>query len=160
MRIKPQTAIVVTIAIFAIGIAVTSALGLWSTKSNKTPRRYAQNEESAGSYDPGDIRGSYTFDEISNLFNVPIEDLCAAFSVDADLADSFRCKDLESVFAGSSYDIGTGSVRMFVALYQNLPYDPPEEMYLPEAASGILKENCSLSQNQLSYLETHTVSFP
>ena len=35
--------------------------------------------EFAGQYNPADIRGSYTFDDISNAFEIPIEDLGKAF---------------------------------------------------------------------------------
>ncbi|MGE4352926.1 MAG: hypothetical protein AB7D36_02430 [Oscillospiraceae bacterium] len=156
MKIKPYTAIIIVLAIFIAGIAITSAIGLWSTKSNKTPAKLTESEFS-GEYDPADIRGSYTFSEISSLFNVPIEDLSAAFGFDEDDASTFKCKDLESIYGESEYEIGTGSVRMFVAYYLGLPYEPSEETFLTDTAVQILTEQGNLSEAQQRYLDDHTL---
>ncbi|MGB8983706.1 MAG: hypothetical protein WCC12_17690, partial [Anaerolineales bacterium] len=47
------------------GIAVSSALGWWQTESTKVPAAYTEGEF-AGQANPADIRGSYTFGDISN----------------------------------------------------------------------------------------------
>ena len=96
VKIKPQIAVVVTITVFVLGITITSVLGLWKTESTKIPAKYKEQQYS-GQYNPADIRGSYTFSEISRLYNIPPEDLFAAFGVDAAKTPDFKCKDLESI---------------------------------------------------------------
>lgn len=157
MKLKPQTAILAALAIFISGIFLTSAAGLWNTQSTKIPARL-DIQQYSGAYDPADIRGSYTFSEISSLYQIPLSDLAAAFGVGEQDASGFKCKDLETIYADSAYEIGTGSVRMFTAFYLGLPYEPTEEDYLPEPAAEILSERGSMTQEQQDYLQTHTVS--
>lgn len=183
MKLKPQTAIFASIGIALIGIVLSMALGLWKTESTKVPRRLQQIETSQAptknqgegqnqstspkpgdsqnqvQYDPMDIRGSYKFSEISNLFKVPLSDLAGAFMIKEN-ADTFACKDLEKIYADAPNEIGTGSVKLFVALYVNVPVDLTEETYLPEAAVQILKAKGTLSAEQIAYLEKHTVKLP
>ena len=156
MKIKPQTAILIVLAIFISGITITSALGIWATTSSKIPVKLKDAQYSQ-EYDPSDIRGSYTFSEISQLYNIPINDLAAAFSVDKEKAPDFKCKDLESIYADSQYEIGTASVRMFAAYYRGLPYNPTEETYLPDMAAKILAEKSKMTPEQRDYLGSHTI---
>ena len=158
MKIKPQTTIIISTCIVLAGIIVTFVSGLWVTQSTKIPDKLKQSEYSQKN-DPADIRGSYTFSEISKLFNVPVEDLASAFLVEEDNAGEFKCKDLEKIFADAPNEIGTGSVRMFVAFYQGLPYSLTENTYVPARAAEILKQKSSITPEQLSYLESHTVTF-
>ncbi len=157
MKIKSQTTIIIAVCIVLVGIGLTSAFGLWTTQSTKIPDKLNQTENSQ-KYDPADIRGSYTFSEISDLFNVPIDDLANAFSVNPNDAKEFKCKDLEKIFSNAPNEIGTGSVRMFVAFYHGLPYDLNETTYVPDHAAQILKQQSSITPEQLSYLESHTVA--
>jgi hypothetical protein len=157
LKIKSQTAIIATVTIVLAGVIITSALGLWQTTSTKVPQRYKQQEYS-NLYDPADIRGSYTFLEISNLFDIPTEDLTAAFLIEERAAATFKCKDVELMFAEAPEEIGTKSVRMFVAFFKGLPYETIEETYLTEAAAQILKEKSDITADQLAYLENHTIS--
>lgn len=156
MRIKPQTAIISVLAIFIIGIAITSATGLWQTQTTKTPSKL-ENAQFSDKYDPADIRGSYTFSDISRLYGLPLGDLSAAFGVDEAAASDFKCKDLESIYGESQYEIGTASVKMFTAYYLGLPYEPSEETYLPGSAATILTEKGNMTQEQRDYLKGHTV---
>lgn len=157
MKIKPKTTIIISICIVLAGIVFTSAFGLWVTQSTKVPDKLKQNEYSQKN-DPADIRGSYSFSEISNLFSVPVEDLATAFLVEEGDAEEFKCKDLEKIFADAPNEIGTGSVRMFVAFYHGLPYDLTESNYVTDRAAQILKQKSSMTPEQLSYLENHTVT--
>lgn len=185
MKLKPQTAIFASIVIAVIGIVLSMVLGLWNTESTKVPRRLQQIENTTGQgsgtnqgagqnqstspkpgdsqsqvqYDPMDIRGSYKFSEISDLFKIPVSDLASAFYIKEN-AESFACKDLEKIYADAPNEIGTGSVKLFVALYVNVPVDLTEETYLPEAAVQILKAKGTLSAEQIAYLEKHTVKLP
>jgi hypothetical protein len=175
----------VSVGIVILGIAVTSAFGLWTTQSDKIPKRLdsealssldSANSGTASStsqasgasgvsqgtleYDPADIKGSYTFLEISNLYLIPLKDLTAAFSVPEADAATFKCKDLESIFSDAENEIGTASVRLFVSYYHGLDYDSDEEVYLTEKAFEILKQGTRATEDQLAYLETHTVAVP
>lgn len=156
MKLKPQTAILIVLAIFISGIAITSAAGVWTTKTTKVPAKLTDTEYS-GMYNPADIRGSYTFSDISRLYDIPVEDLCAAFGIDEEQVSDFKCKDLESIFAESPYEIGTASVRMFTAYYLGEPYDPAEVVYLPDTAVNILMERGSMTQAQREDLESHKI---
>ena len=160
MKLKPPIAVLAVIVIFAAGILVSNATGLWSTKTTKTPSRIA-SLETADAYDPNDIRGSFTFGDISSLYGVPLEDLAAAFGVDEKVAVGFKCKDLETLTEDTAeetdYEIGTASVRMFVADYLGLPYTPTEETYLSAAAAEILVEQGTMTPEMSEYLTAHTV---
>ena len=60
-----------------------------------------------------------------------------------------------TVKAGSEQEIGTTSVRLFVAFYKNLPIDLTTDTFIPEQAAAILKVH-GLTTEQSAYLETHT----
>ncbi|WMJ83252.1 hypothetical protein ACS3UN_09255 [Oscillospiraceae bacterium LTW-04] len=156
MKIKPQIAVIVTIAVFAFGITVTSVLGLWKTESSKIPAKFKEQQYS-DQYNPADIRGSYTFSEISRLYDIPSEDLFAAFGIDATQKPDFKCKDLESIYGDSEFEVGTSSVKMFAAYYLGLPYEPSEESFLPDSAANILNEKGNMTESQREYLSNHTV---
>lgn len=148
------------ISIFVImfgGIAISSALGWWQTESTKLPATYTEGEF-AGQANPADIRGSYTFGDIANSFDVKPEVLAQAFQVTTDDPAAFAIKELETMYLDSGYEVGTNSVRLFVAYYLGLPFDTAgEEIYLPEPASNILLNEAELTPEQLTYLETYTV---
>lgn len=156
MKIKPQSAVVLTVLVFVLGIVITSVLGLWKTESTKIPAKFKEQQYS-DQYNPADIRGSYTFADISRLYDIPSEDLFAAFGVDAAKNPDFKCKDLESIYDAATYEIGTGSVRMFTAYYLGLPYDPTEETYLPVTAAEILEAKGNMTSEQRDYSNSHTV---
>lgn len=155
-------AAIIFVVIFG-GISATAALNWWQTEGRKEPARIEQGE-SAGEYDPGDIRGSYTFGDIERAFKLPAADLAAAFGVSA-LGDPplFAVKDLESLYAeaaAAGTEVGTDSVRFFVALYTALPYTPASEVYLPLPAVEMLIARGGLSAEQIAYLQTHSVAVP
>ncbi|NLI41937.1 MAG: 4Fe-4S binding protein, partial [Caldisericales bacterium] len=72
MRITPRWMAVFIVTVLFGGILLSIALGEWTTKSTKEPLTFAEGEF-AGEYNPADIRGSYTFGEISRLFEIPLE---------------------------------------------------------------------------------------
>ena len=153
---KPLAAIIL-ILLFG-GILFSSALGWWQTESSKEAAVFA-NGEFAGQPDPADIRGSYTFGDVERNFGVPAATLAQAFGVASDSEPAaFQLKNLESIYADQEFEIGTASVRLFVALYMGLPYDLAEESYLPDSAVDILKSQATLTAEQTTYLDTHTVT--
>jgi hypothetical protein len=156
MKLTAKPLAVIVFVLFFGGIFSADLLGWWETAKSKKPMVYDQGE-AAGQYDPADIRGSYTFGEIAGFYAIPLTDLAAAFRVPADSAAAFQVKTLESLNAGGEFEIGTGSVRLFVAWYRGLPYAVPEDTYLPIEAAGLLRAGGNLEAEQIAYLETHSV---
>lgn len=157
MRITPRWMAVFVVTILFGGIFVSIALGEWTTKSNKEPLKFTQGEY-AGQYDPADIRGSYTFGDVSRLFEIPLEDLAIAFRIVEPNVAAVGVRTLEEKFGNLGVDLGTGSVKIFVALYKGYPYElNAEDNYLLPEAAELLKQQASLSPEQLAYLDTHTV---
>ena len=152
------------IILFIFGsIAATSALGLWQTTNDKTPAVFKEGDYK-GEYNPADIRGSYTFQEISGTFNIPLDDLGKAFNLkDSSTYAGFKCKDLEALYGELSTEgkeIGTDSVRYFVSLYIGLPFTPGEDTCLPDTAIHILKSKASIPEEQWKDIEKHSVPLP
>lgn len=144
--------LVIFVVIFG-GIMASSNLGLWKTESTKIPKKISSGSYT-GEFDPGDIRGSYAFSDISKNFNIPLEDLGQAFGIKENVA-SFKVKELETIYG--ELEIRTGSVRLFVALYTGLPYEIREESYLPQSAVNILKAKGNLNSEQMAYIEDHAI---
>lgn len=156
MRIKAWVMAAVAVVVFFGGIALSSALGYWKTTSEKIPA-VIQEGENAGQADPMDIRGSYTFQNISDNFTIPIEDLAQAFGVTMNPA-GFKCKDLESLYGDlADVEIGTESVRYFVALYKGIPVQDSDAADLPATAAAVLREKATISDIQLEQLAQNTV---
>jgi len=159
--------LIVLIVIFG-GIWGTMAFNLWNTEcggggqgsgGGQIPVTFKVGDF-AGEYNPADIRGSYSFGDISELWEIPLTELETAFGLGAieNLAD-FRCGDLEAAYANLEEDveIGTGSVKVFVALYTGLPYMLSGDDYLPQSAAEILKAKATLTEDQVVFLDTHSV---
>lgn len=139
------------------GIAVSSALGWWQTESTKVPAAFTEGDF-AGQANPADIRGSYTFGDIANSFDVTPEVLTQAFQVTSDDPASFAVKDLEALYLASGYEIGTNSVRLFVAFYAGLPFDTTgQDIYLPKPAADILLGRATLTPEQVRYVQAYSV---
>ena len=168
MKIKNwHMGLIVLIVIFG-GIAGTMVFNLWKTEGggggqgnggNKVPVTFKVGEF-AGEYNPADIRGSYSFENISKLWEIPLAELGTAFGLEdiEDLAD-FKCKDLEAAYANLEEDveIDTGSAKVFVALYTGLPYTLSGDECLPQSAVELLKAKANLTEDQIAFLDTHSV---
>jgi hypothetical protein len=150
--------IIIIVVIFA-GIWATIAAGLWTTESDKIPVTYKEGEFE-GLYNPEDIRGSYLFKEVSDLFEIDLDVLYKAFGLENINNEELKSKDLEGLYAEADNEIGNGSVQVFVALYKNLPI-VLEDTFLPEQAVEIIMENNKeLTEEQILYLKEHTVILP
>lgn len=158
MMLNSRTLAVLLVVIMFGGILGSSALGWWQTTSSKVPVSFAEGEF-AGQANPADIRGSYTFGDVSQSFAVTPEILAQAFGAGTDAPAGFQIKELETIYADSGFEIGTASVRLFVALYCGLPYDltTAAETFLPQSATDLLLARGNLSEDQLDFLKTHTV---
>jgi hypothetical protein len=152
-------ALIVPLVVFG-GIALSAALNMWNTTSNKEPVKYTAGEF-AGQANPADIRGSYTFGDIEKAFAVPAAVLARAFglAVGSDPAKA-QVKELEGLYAGklpAGQEIGTDSVRMFVAAYKGLPYTPEDDTALPVQAASALKALGTLTPQTTAWVDKHTV---
>lgn len=157
MKIKKMTMGIIILLIFTLGIAATMSLNLWATTSKKVPTKIDAGT-SSGAYNPADIRGSYTFEEISALFDIDIQVLYTAFGIPPETeGTSIKSKDLEGLYENAGVEIGNGSVKIFVALYKNLPIALDDNYLLKQAADLIIEANKNLTEEQKAYLETHTI---
>lgn len=161
MKINQLFLSIVIVIIMFGSISVTSALGLWQTTSTKVPAAYLSGEAS-GQYKPADIRGSYTFGEISDLFEIPLKDLGNAFAIENENNfQAFECKELEAIYVSAntaSKSVGVDSVGIFVALYKGLPVELNDSIYLPNTAEAILINVGSLSKEQMDFVSSHLVA--
>lgn len=155
MRLTSKPLAIIIVLIMFGGIFFSSALGWWHTESTKEAAAYTEGEF-AGQANPADIRGSYTFGDVEKNFGVPVALLAQAFGVQTDDPAAFAVKGLEEMYQESPQEVGTASVRLFVAFYLGLPIDLSTDMYLPESAAVILRTR-SLSAEHVAYLEAHLV---
>lgn len=159
MKINIKNMGIIIIVVIFTGIWATIAAGVWTTESDKIPATY-KDGEFEGLYNPEDIRGSYTFKEVSDLFEIELDVLYKAFGLENLSNEELKSKDLEGLYAEAENEIGNGSVQVFVALYKDLPI-VLEDTYLPEQAVEIIIENNkNLTEEQLLYLKQHTVILP
>lgn len=139
MKLRSAHIAVITVVFVFGGIFISMMLGVWRTESSKVPAAYTEGEF-AGEYNPADIRGSYTFEDIEKAFGVPVEALAAAFGFEAqDNPGAIQAKIFEEIFGEiDGKEIGTDSVRLFTALYAGLPYTAEESTALPFRAVELL----------------------
>lgn len=157
MTITSKSLTLILFATIFGGIAFASAMGWWATESSKVPVTFTEGEY-AGQANPADIRGSYTFGDISNSFSVTPDVLAQAFGVQTEDPAAFAVKELEALYADSGFEIGTTSIRLFVAYYTGLPFDTTgQEIYLPGSATKILLAQNNLTPEQIAYLEKYAV---
>ena len=157
MKLKANILAISVVVLLFGGILLSSSLGWWRTESSKEAATFTEGEF-AGMPNPADIRGSYTFGDVEANFSVPVDVLAQAFQVESADAAAFPVKELEAQYENSAVEIGTASVRLFVALYTGLPYDlTAETSYLPESAVQILQTH-ALTAEQSDYLAAHSIS--
>ncbi len=151
--------IMIFIVIFG-SVAVSLIGGYWQTESTKAPAAF-ESGEFEGMPNPADIRGSYSFSDVSEAFGIPAEDLIEAFALPQGTdPEDFKNKDLELIYGEleqEGTEIGNGSVKLFAALYTGLPYEIDEVTYLPLEAVEILRENADLTEEQLLYIESNGI---
>jgi len=159
MKLSSKMIALVLLIILFGGIGISKTLGFWQTTSSKIPATF-KSGQFAGQYNPADIRGSYSFGDISQAFDIPVGDLAEAFALKTGDPAKFLVKDLGTVYASLLREgkaIETDSVRYFVALYKGLPFMPAEDTYLPNPAVNLLKAKTTLTPEQTQFLESHAV---
>ena len=158
MTLNSKSLAMILFVVLFGGIALSAALGWWQTESSKVAATYTEGEF-AGQANPADIRGSYTFGDVEKNFGIPAALLAQAFNVQTDDPSTFATKELETIYAESALEVGTASVRLFVAFYNGLPFDLSTDIYLPQSAADILHTR-TLTPEQLAYLDTHIAPDP
>ena len=141
------------------GILLSMGLNVWKTKGSKIPARYSSGRFE-GAYNPADIRGSYSFGDIAASFDVSALVLAKAFGFEnTDNQSEILAKDLESLYGEmDGGEIGTDSVRFFVALYTGRPYTPESHTLMPMNAIVLLKDR--VSDDTYADLEKISVTLP
>jgi hypothetical protein len=160
MKIKSSLMAIIILAVLFGSWAATAALGFWKTTTDKVPVKYTTGD-AQGEYNPMDIKGSYDFATISNLFAIPLEDLGLAFSVENSAAlGTYQVKTLETIWGTVSTEereVGTDSVRLFVAFYRGWPIEMTDITGLPGKAVDILLEKGTPTAEQQAFMATHRV---
>lgn len=159
MRISAKGAALIFPLLFFLGIGFTMINGYWQTESSKTPVKLTTGD-AAGEYDPGDIRGSYSLQDVENAFDIPVATLAKAFGIsDMENPGSVQIKEFEESFGIiDGMEVGTDSMRLFVALYLGRPFIPEADTALPQPAYNILKKEAILSADVLESLMNSVVS--
>lgn len=150
MKISNGRMALVIVVVFFGGIIFANSMGLWKTEGGKIGKN---------STNTTDIKGSSTFKDIGESFDIPVEDLCKAFQVPAIEAGDFKCKELETKYSNSEgKEIGTDSVRLFVAFYKGMEFDLVGDIYIPETAASVIRKHGALLESQKEYMLTHTIA--
>lgn len=148
-----------TVAILIGGILLSVAFGLWKTSSTKQPA-LIKSGSFAGLPNPADIRGSYTYQDVTNAFAVPVEVLLAAFQSQN---GAQRLGDLEELWLANipeGTEVGTDSVRLFVALYTGIDFEAEEGTLLPTSAIEVLEQQQKTSDPRFAELKASAVALP
>lgn len=153
MKLKNKTLFLAIISMVFGGVVISDMLGIWTTESSKIPQK-----TESGEYDPGDIRGSYSFKDISDSFDVAPEKIAEAFGIKSDQPEDIKAKDIEGLYGEitEGVEIGTGSVRLFVALYSGVFYEKQE--VLPVKAVQILYEEGKITETEKETLMATAVN--
>lgn len=159
MKVRARTAALILPLFFLLGIGSSIVSGYWRTESSKQPFRYTEGEM-AGEYNPADIRGSYSLADLEAVFTISVETLAKAFGAgDHKDPSSLKIKEFEEAFGMiDGMEVGTDSMRLFIALYLNRPYIPEEGTALPQPAYNILKNEGNSSPDQLTLYEDRVIS--
>lgn len=157
-KVSAKVAAIILPLFFLLGIVITMMTGYWATENSKEPAKYTTGELT-GLSNPADIRGSYSLEDLEKSFEVPVAVLAEAFGFsNRPNPASIQIKELEEIFGEiEGMEVGTDSVRYFVALYKGQPYITEEGTGLPRPAFEILKSQGKLSEKQISDLEPYII---
>ena len=155
---SPQIALLSLVFVFG-GILVSILAGVWQSESSKVPATYTSGKF-AGQYNPADIRGSYSFADVAAAFDVPADLLVQAFGFETyENPEDLQIKLFEDVYGViDGKEIGTDSMRLFVALYLERPYTPEEDTGLPlRAVQSLLEAGKIDPENASEYRQDYAV---
>ncbi len=152
MTLRASIAGLLVPGLLLLGIGLTTLTGQWKTENSKKPAKYTEGAF-LGVANPADIRGSYTFEDIQKAFDIPVEVLVKAFGLETlENPSLLQVKSFETFFGElDGKEIGTDSMRLFVALYKKLPYTAKSTTVLPEPARDVLKKAGVNADSELFY---------
>jgi len=157
MRVNEKNQALTVIVLMVAGIGLSMIFNLWVTESSKTPAKITEGVF-AGQADPADIRGSYTFSDLEEAFGVPVSDIAEAYKIPMEEAAAYQPKRFEEVFVlTDGREIGTDSMRLFIALYLGIPYEAEDTTALPAPALSLLKKKELISEDQWNELQSRKV---
>ncbi|MEA5030649.1 MAG: hypothetical protein VB025_00710 [Sphaerochaeta sp.] len=162
MKIGAKGIAISVVATILGGVVLLMALGSWKTVSEKVPMKFSSGEF-AGIANPADIRGSYSFADVERNFAVTADILAAAFALDVTVkpARDYLAKDLEALYgevADGAGEVGTDSLKWFVALYTGLPFTPAEDTYVPRTVIEVLRDSGKIADaDTLARLEVRSI---
>ena len=165
MKLNNKVLFLAILVIFFGGIGTARALNVWESKPMVVAKTIDSSFDQvvAAKADPGYMSGTNTFAEISQTYNIPLEDLKTAFALStmSNFAE-LKARDLKTQYAklGENIVVETESVRIFAAIYTNVKYYYSDAARLPESAVKVLKEKIKLTPEQTAYLDTHMVKVP
>ncbi|MFC1878584.1 hypothetical protein ACFLZW_01600 [Chloroflexota bacterium] len=171
MKLNSTILGILILAVIFGGVFGSASLGWWRTTGRRIPANF-RSGPFEGAPNPADIRGSYALEDIYDAFDIPVATLARAFALPVDETTSaFKVKDLEERYADieSELEVGTDSVRWFVAWYAGLPYEPGLSTAMPRQAANILQNQSengianrgeALSSAQIELLQTRIVELP
>jgi hypothetical protein len=138
------------------GIGISMGTGWWVTESSKIPATY-QEGEYAGRANPADIRGSYSLNDITTAFGIPVPVLEQAFALPPE-SDNVQVKRFEEMYGQvGAFEIGTDAMRLFVARYLGLPYEPEESTGVLAPAVDLIRSTGNVDLAVLNDLERRIV---
>lgn len=159
MKIKAKTAGITFLVLMVGGIILSMITGYWATEGSRVPAKYSEGAF-AGENNPADIRGSYAMADIAKAFDIPVDTLAAAFGLSGESNPrDIQVKTFEALYGIiDGKEIGTDSMRYFVALYKGLPFMAEEDTALPRPAISILRKEGAMSADELVLAEGSAVS--
>lgn len=158
IRVQEKAIAVIQILLIGGSILLSMALGYWKTESSKTPAKFTEGDL-AGQYNPADIRGSYTFEDIEKAFGIPVDVLAEAyrFAVTGD-PGKVQPKIFEEFPQPEEGDVGNDSMKLFVSLYLGIPYEPEEDTRLPNSAIIVLRDRGKLGDDWMAFRDRYGVA--
>lgn len=156
MKLNSSKIFIILVVVLFGFIYLSKLGGLWITESKKEVKVIDQGEL-IGMPDPEDIRGSYSLGDIENNFDIPVNDMAKAFGIENDNLADFQIKELENIYVdlGEDIEIGTESVRIFVSMYKDIPFEWSGD--IPNTAVEVLKSNNMINESEEAYLAEHSI---
>lgn len=158
MKNKSLIILLTSLVIVFIGIYVSDQLGYWSTTSSALVKEGDDTTDYIIS--PEELRGSSSFDEIEASFAIPSDLLAKAYNFDTQEPGLLEVKFVSESFEylGDEVEMGTGSVRMFIYIYNDLDMSSIEEIEnLPSTAVEVLKEEGKWSDDVNALMSEYIV---
>lgn len=132
-------AAVLVVAVFG-GIFLSQNLGLWITTNIREPEELI-SVDSDGLPNPADIRGSFTFDDVSTFYDIPLDAIFRSFPLEnRDPNQTVNVISESYELSTNDEEIGVDSIRLLVALYDGLAYEAEDTTRLPATALDVLAE--------------------